>query len=423
MADSKEKLFSDFSPVSTEQWMEKVTADLKGADFEKKLVWRTNEGFKVKPFYRMEDLEGLKTTDALPGEFPYLRGTKKNNNEWFVRQEIKVESPEAANAKALDILNKGVDSLSFHVKAKELSAEYIETLLKDICAECIELNFSTCQGHVVELAQLLVGYFQKKDYDLTKLQGSINYDYFNKMLAKGKEKGDMVATAKALIEATAMLPKYRVLNVNALTLNNAGAYIYQELGYALAWGNEYMNQLTDAGLPAALVAKKIKFNFGISSNYFLEIAKFRAARMLWANIVASYNPECLRDCENKGEHNECRCAAKMRIHAETSTFNLTLFDAHVNLLRTQTEAMSAALAGVDSMTVVPFDKTYAVPDEFSERLARNQQLLLKEESHFDKVIDPAAGSYYIENLTVANAAIALGSCSLQWKKTEVSTHP
>ena len=314
MADSKEKLFSDFSPVSTEQWMEKVTADLKGADFEKKLVWRTNEGFKVKPFYRMEDLEGLKTTDALPGEFPYLRGTKKNNNEWFVRQEIKVESPEAANAKALDILNKGVDSLSFHVKAKELSAEYIETLLKDICAECIELNFSTCQGHVVELAQLLVGYFQKKDYDLTKLQGSINYDYFNKMLAKGKEKGDMVATAKALIEATAMLPKYRVLNVNALTLNNAGAYIYQELGYALAWGNEYMNQLTDAGLPAALVAKKIKFNFGISSNYFLEIAKFRAARMLWANIVASYNPECLRDCENKGEHNECRCAAKMRIH-------------------------------------------------------------------------------------------------------------
>ena len=115
MADSKEKLFSDFSPVSTEQWMEKVTADLKGADFEKKLVWRTNEGFKVKPFYRMEDLEGLKTTNALPGEFPYLRGTKKNNNEWFVRQEIKVECPKEANAKALDLLNKGIDSLSFHV--------------------------------------------------------------------------------------------------------------------------------------------------------------------------------------------------------------------------------------------------------------------------------------------------------------------
>ena len=153
MADKKEKLFSDFSPVSTEQWMEKVTADLKGADFEKKLVWKTNEGFKVKPFYRMEDLEGLKTTDALPGEFPYLRGTKKNNNEWLVRQEIKVECPKEANAKALDILNKGVDSLSFHVKAKELNAEYIETLLNDIQAECVELNFSTCQGHVVEIGR------------------------------------------------------------------------------------------------------------------------------------------------------------------------------------------------------------------------------------------------------------------------------
>ncbi len=390
MADSKEKLFSDFAPNSTEQWMEKVTADLKGADFEKKLVWKTNEGFKVKPFYRMEDLEGLKTTDALPGEFPYLRGTKKDNNEWLVRQEIKVECPKEANEKALDILNKGIDSLAFRVKAKELNAEYIETLLEGICAECVELNFYTCQGHVVELAELLVAYFQKKGYDLTKLQGSIGYDFFDKMLAKGKEKGDMPATAKALIEATAALPKYRVLNVTALTLNNAGAYIYQELGYALAWGNEYMNQLTEAGLPAALVAKKIKFNFGISSNYFLEIAKFRAARMLWANIVASY------DADN-------RCAAKMHVHAETSTFNLTLFDAHVNLLRTQTEAMSAALAGVDSMTVTPFDKTYTAPDEFSERMARNQQLLLKEESHFDKVIDPAAGSYYIENLTVSIA--------------------
>ena len=392
MADSKEKLFSDFSPVTTEQWMEKVTADLKGADFEKKLVWKTNEGFKVKPFYRKEDLEGLKTTDALPGEFPYLRGNKKDNNEWLVRQEIRVDDVKEANAKALDILNKGIDSLSFHVKAKELNAAYLEMLLEGICAECVELNFSTCQGHVVDLANLLVEYFQKKGYDLNKLHGSINFDYLNKMLVKGKEKGSLVDMAKALIAATAALPEYRVINVNALTLNNAGAYIYQELGYALAWGNEYMNQLTEAGIPAATVAKKIKFNFGISSNYFLEIAKFRAGRMLWADIVNSYLAE-----------GDCKCAAQMKIHAETSSFNLTVFDSYVNLLRTQTEAMSAALAGVDSMTVVPFDKAYETPNDFSERLARNQQLLLKEESHFDKVIDPAAGSYYIENLTVSIA--------------------
>ncbi|MDL2306073.1 methylmalonyl-CoA mutase family protein, partial [Bacteroides sp. OttesenSCG-928-D19] len=186
MADSKEKLFSDFPPVSTEQWMEKVTADLKGADFEKKLVWKTNEGFKVKPFYRMEDLEGLKTTDALPGEFPYLRGTKKNN-VWLVRQEIHVDNAAEANAKALDILSKGVDSLSFHVKADALSAEFIETLLNGIEAPAIELNFSTCQGHVVKLAELLVAYFQKMEYDVKEIRGSINYDYFDKMLTRGKE--------------------------------------------------------------------------------------------------------------------------------------------------------------------------------------------------------------------------------------------
>ena len=389
MADSKEKLFSDFLPVSTEKWMEKITADLKGADFEKKLVWKTNEGFKVKPFYRQEDLQNLKTTEGLPGEFPYLRGTKKDNT-WFVRQDIKVDNAKDANAKALDVLMKGVDSIGFTIKAKDLSADYIETLLNEICAECVELNFSTCQGHTVELAKLLVAYSQKKGYDLTKLQGSVNYDPMNKMMKKGKDVSDFVATAKELIETLAPLPLYRCINVNALTLNNAGAYISQELGYALAWGNEYLGKLTDAGLSVDEVAKRIKFNFGISSNYFMEIAKFRAGRMLWADIVKQYNPTC-------------DCACKMKAHAETSTFNLTLFDAHVNLLRTQTEAMSAALAGVDSMTVTPFNKTYETPDDFSERIARNQQLLLKEESHFDKVVDPAAGSYYIENLTVAIA--------------------
>lgn len=390
MADSKEKLFSDFPGVSTEAWMEKITADLKGADFEKKLVWRTNEGFKVKPFYRQEDLEGLKTTEGLPGQFPYVRGTKKNDNTWYVRQDIKVECPKAANEKALDILNRGVDSLGFSIKKKDLSAEYIETLLEGICAECIELNFSTCQGATVLLARLLVEYFTRKGYDLTKLQGSVNYDPMGKMMVRGKDLSNYAATAKELVETLTALPGFRCINVNAVELNNAGSYIAQELGYALAWGNEYLNTLTEAGIPADQAAKSIKFNFGISSNYFLEIAKFRAARMLWANIVKEYRPTC-------------ECACKMSAHAETSTFNLTLFDAHVNLLRTQTEAMSAALAGVNSITVTPFDKAYQTPDDFSERIARNQQLLLKEECHFNKVVDPAAGSYFIENLTVSIA--------------------
>ncbi len=404
MADSKEKLFSDFSPVSTQEWMDKITVDLKGADFEKKLVWRTNEGFKVKPFYRQEDLEGLKTTEGLPGQYPYIRGIKKDDNTWFIRQDITVNDAAEANAKALDILNKGVDSLGFHIKAKELNAEYLDTLLKDICCECVELNFSTCQRHTLQLAQLLVAYFQKKGYAPEKLKGSLNFDPISKMMQKGKDVSAVIATGKELVETLAAYPHFRCIAVNSVQLNNAGAYIYQELGYALAWGNEYLNQLVEAGVPAALAAKKIKFNFGISSNYFMEIAKFRAARMLWADIVKQYAPKCPRtDCKNTGADGTCYCACKMVAHAETSNFNLTLFDAHVNLLRTQTEAMSAAIAGVNSITVSPFDKAYETPDDFSERIARNQQLLLKEESHLNRIVDPAAGSYYIENLTVAIA--------------------
>ena len=390
MADSKEKLFSDFPSVSTQEWMDKITADLKGADYEKKLVWKTNEGFKVKPFYRQEDLEGLKTTEGLPGQFPYIRGNKKDDNTWFIRQDITVEDPAEANAKALDVLNKGVDSLGFKVKASQLNIEYIRTLLKDICCECVELNFRTCQRHTQQLAELLDTYFKEKGYDPEKLYGSVNFDPVSKMLQKGKDTSPIISQAKGLVETLAGYPHFQCIAVNSVMLNNSGAYIYQELGYALAWGNEYLNRLVEAGVPVDLAAKKIRFNFGISSNYFMEIAKFRAARMLWADIVKAYNPAC-------------DCACKMTAHAETSSFNLTLFDAHVNLLRTQTETMSAAIAGVNSITVTPFDKTYETPNEFSERIARNQQLLLKEESHMNRIVDPAGGSYYIENLTVAIA--------------------
>ena len=185
------------------------------------------------------------------------------------------------------------------------------------------------------------------------------------------------------------VPGLKVLAVDSVMLSNAGAYIYQELGYALSWGAEWLSMLTDKGLDAALVASRIKFNMGVSSNYFMELAKFRAARMLWAQIVKQY-----------GVADD---ACKMAVHAETSRYNQTIYDAYVNLLRSQTECMSAALAGVDSITVTPFDTPYKKPDEFSERIARNQQFLLKEESHLDKVVDPAGGSYYVETLTVAIA--------------------
>lgn len=390
MANMKEKLFSEFQAPTTQEWLDKIEVDLKGADFQKKLVWRTNEGFNVQPFYRREDLKDLKAIDSLPGEFPFIRGNKKDNNLWFVRQEINVEDAKASNAKALDILNKGVDSIGFKISGKDISKEFIATLLDGIQPQYVELNFKTCQRHCVDLAQILVEYFKEKNYPLADLKGSINFDPISKILCKGKDVSAMLECAKPLIEALSELPGYKCININSVALNNAGAYIYQELGYALAWGAEYMNILTEAGVDATEAAKHIKFNMGVSDNYFMEIAKFRAARMLWAQIVKQYEPKC-------------DCACQMHVCAMTSEYNQTLFDPYVNLLRSQTEAMSAAIANVDSIVVTPFDQPYEVPTDFAERIARNQQLLLKEEAHFDKLVDVAGGSYTIEHLTDAIA--------------------
>ena len=390
---NKEKLFTEFTAPTTQEWLDKIEVDLKGADFQKRLVWRTNEGFNVQPFYRREDLANLKTPDALPGEFPFVRGNKKDSNVWYVRQNIEVTDAKEANKKALDILNKGVDSLGFKLPGKMVSKETVETLLDGILCDIVEVNFATCPRHSLELAEILAEYFAKKGYDKEKVVGSIEFDPMKKMVMKGKDVTPVLEFGPKLVEALKEYPNFRCIVADSDALNNAGAYIVQELGYALAWGNEYLQQLTDAGVDVDLAAKSIKFNMGVSENYFMEIAKFRAARLLWAQIVKQYEPKSDDSCQ-------------MCINATTSTYNQTLFDSYVNLLRSQTEAMSAALGSVHSMVVTPFDAPYEEATDFSERIARNQQLLIKEESHFDRIVDPSAGSYYIEHLTDALATEA-----------------
>ncbi len=390
MADSKERLFSDFTAPSRQEWLDKIQADLKGADYGKKMVWRTNEGFPMEPFYRKEDVDKLPLVNALPGEFPYVRGNKAAGNEWRVRQDIKCgDCAKEANAKALDVLNRGVDSLGFIIPPALVSPEYIDALLEGIYVECVELNFITCPRKAEELAQTLVACFQKKGADPQRVEGSISFDPMERILTHGKDSSEILPKAKSIVETLADYPQFRAVAVNAYKLTNAGAYSYQDLGYALAWGNEYMSLLTEAGVPAELAAGNIKFNLGINGVYFMEIAKLRAARMLWAQVVSQYT--------------ECRESAKMHICAYTTTHNQTLFDPYVNMLRSQTEAMSAALGGVDSIVVTPFDEPYETPTDFAERIARNQQLLLKDECHFDRIVDVAGGSYFVEELTAALA--------------------
>ena len=176
------------------------------------------------------------------------------------------------------------------------------------------------------------------------------------------------------------------IHLNASHFTNAGADLVQELAFGISMGSEYMAQLTERGLKADFAASRIRFSFGIGSEYFPEIARLRAARLLWAIILNGF---CPGNCKG----------IRMHIHGVTSRRNKEVIDPYANMLRTQTEAMSAVLGGADSLTVEPYDITFRKPDEFSERIARNQQLLLKEESYFDKVVDPSAGSYYVEKLT------------------------
>ena len=402
MAENNKRLFEEFPPITTEEWQNKIIADLKGADFEKKLVWRTNEGFNVRPYYREEDLKAVQHLNTLPGQFPYTRGTKIKGNDWYIRQDIPVKDLAAANKQALEVLQKGVNSLGFVFKGStEITVADLKILLKDICLDAIELNLVGCSKKVAN-ASALASYIAEVYGADAKVKASVSIDPLGSFSKNGALKEETFAELKTLVEETAGLKKLSVINVKGKLYRDAGSTIVQELAFSLASGAEYLSTLSELGADVGTVAKKIKFNFGVGANYFMEIAKLRAARMLWAKIVEAYKPTCT--CCNScscGECDDdvCRCAGKMRIHSENTVFNKTVYDPYVNMLRTQTEAMSAVLGGTDSLTVLPFNAIYEESTPFSDRIARNQQILLKEESHFDKIVDPAAGSYYIENLT------------------------
>lgn len=396
MANTKsEKLFTEFPPVPTEKWEEVITADLKGADYERKLVWKTGEGFNVRPYYRAENLEGIKFLGSQAGEFPYVRGTHAHNR-WRVHQTVSVVCPKEANAEALKILNAGVDSLGFCIASADFSAADLDMLLKDICIPAVEITF--CGEKTAHVAELVLAKVEKEGIAKEDVRIAFCIDPLVKGLSSKSEfcspNGEKcIARIVELIHKTKEYKHVRIVTVAGQTFGNSGSTIVEELAFTLSAGHDYLVRLTDAGLDVDAAARKLRFSFSVSSNYFMEIAKFRAARMLWANIVKGYGP-----VKN--------CACKMHIHAETSRWNQTVYDPYVNMLRGTTEAMSATIAGVHSLEVMPFDASFENPTEFSKRIARNVELLLKNESHFDQVVDPAGGSYYVENLTQSIAAEA-----------------
>ena len=384
------KLFTEFPPVSTEQWDEVIIKDLKGADYDKKLVWKTQEGFSVRPYYRAENLKDIKFIGTMPGQFPFVRGTVATN-DWLTRQDYCLcKGMAKANEQALDGLAKGLQSVGFCLQDKALTVEDYETLLKGIVLSAAEVNFCEVRPKVAE--ETITNFIKyvatqgvkpedvKASFDVSPLHILTKKGYF----CEGKAY-DILANC---VKAVADYPGIRVANVEAYDFNDAGASIVQELAFAAAIGSDYVAALTERGISANEAGRRIKFTFGVSSNYFMEIAKFRAARVVWANVMKNYGADC-------------ECAQKIFTHAVTSGWNQTVYDAYVNMLRGTSEAMSAAIAGVHSLEVLPFDYAFRAPGEFSNRIARNVQSILKEEARFNKIIDPAAGSYYVENLTAS----------------------
>lgn len=389
---NKEKLFSEFPAVSTQEWMDVIIKDLKGADFNKKLVWKTTEGFDVNPFYRSEDLENIAYTEVEPGQFPFVRGNKTEGNNWEIRQDFRIADIASCNRLAAQAAAKGAESVGVCAKNVHDVAQ-MEQLLSGIDLTHTALHF-VCSSNYGETLKIFVEYLQKNRIKPEQVRGSIQFDPLAYALLNGNYYQSLeqnMDEAVAIFKTYGgVLPHFRLLSIDASLLHNAGAYGVQELGFALAWALEYFSRLTDKGLSIDEVAQKTTLVLGIGSNYFMEMAKLRAARLLWAYLIDGFKP---------GKE-ESKVAF---IHAEVSSWNKSVYDPYVNMLRSATEAMSAAIGGADSIHVSDFSEALRPADEFSARIARNQQILLKEESFFNRIVDPAAGSYYIENLT-ANTA-------------------
>ena len=385
MAD--EKLFTEFPPISTEEWEATIQKDLKGADYERKLVWRTDEGFNVRPYYRAENLEDLDYLNTLPDEFPYTRGTKADNNKWDIVQEVEEADPAKANAIAADALKRGATSVAFNAANIDSDAA-LEALLNGIDLNTVGVQFNHVKSYL-DLMKRFVSYVEAHNFDKEKVQGSINFDPLTYRLKHNrfwKSAEEDMMQAVELLELNGCMKNFKVINVNGIVLHNAGSTIVQELGYTLALANEYLSFCTEHGMKVEKAASRMQLTMSVGSNYFMEIAKLRAVRLLWSTIVEQYHPQC-------------SCAYKIHINTVASTWNKTLYDPYVNMLRSTTEGMSAVIGGSDSVSLQPFDVAYKESDEFSRRIARNVQIILKEEAFMDRVVDPAAGSYYVENLT------------------------
>lgn len=405
---SKEKLFTEFPIPTYEEWKKEADALLKGAPFDKKMLTKTPEGIVLQPIYNQSDVA---SEPALPGFGDYVRGVEATGytvKPWEISQSVYASDVSEFNAKILDALNKGQTSVelefdkltsagldadaSCECKAGKgglsvsLKSE-LETALKDIDLGAVNLNVFAGVG-TPAVAAMLYSIAGSK-----KLAGGFFFDPLGELAASGKLPCSLKCAYERMFAVAQFnaknQPEMGAIGVNTLCYSESGASAVEELAAAFATAVSYIRAMLEKGMTIDEIAPLVRFRLSLGSNFFVEIAKIRAARSVWSKIIGEF-----------GGNEQSR---KMRISARNTKFNKTVFDPYVNMLRTTTEAFSGMLGGVESMTVAPFDEIVRKPDDLSMRIARNQQIILQQECNLCEVVDPAGGSYFVENLTQAIA--------------------
>jgi methylmalonyl-CoA mutase len=413
------RLPSNFPPAGYGDWRRLVETELKGVPFDERMFTPTYEGITLRPIYRPEDIANLPHLNSFPGFAPFVRGTKASGyagRPWAVSQEITCSSATEFNHAARNSLERGLNALNIvldkatrnghdpdwaqpeEVGSGGLSIATVDEL--DRALEGIDLGstslFVRSGASTMPFAALLVALARQRKKPPACLSGCIEMDPLGVLSHEGCLPQSLESAyhemAALLRWAAAGAPDLQTICVHSRSWHEAGSHAVQELAFTLATGVEYLRQMNRRDLDARTVAPRMRFAVTVGANFFMEIAKLRALRMLWARAVA---------VAGGGEE-----AQKLSLHIRTSLWNKSILDPYTNMLRTTVEALAGVLGGCESMQVGAFDEVIGPPDDFSRRIARNSQIILQKECELRRVIDPAGGSWYVEGLTAELAGRA-----------------
>lgn len=415
------KLLGEFAPVSFEDWRKLVQSELKDAPFDRKMFTATAEGIKLQPIYRGEDTAGLAHVNSFPGFSPFVRGARASGyvqQPWNISQEIAFSSAREFNHAARNSIGRGLTALNMvldqatrdghdpdwalpeQVGFGGLSVATVNDL--DQALEGIDIEdtslFIRSGASAMPFGALLVALARKRKKTPTALIGCIEMDPLGVLAHQGKlpQSIDGAYREMAVLTRWAIehAPHLQTICVHSRAWHESGANAVQELAFTLATGVEYVRAANERGLDVDQVAPRMRFAITVGVNFFMEIAKLRALRMLWSRAVSAMGGN--------------EASQKLALHVRTSQWNKTVYDPYNNLLRSTVEAFAGVLGGCDSMQVGAFDEVIRRPDDFSRRIARNTQLVLQKECHLDHVIDPSGGSWYVESLTAELAQRSWG---------------